>query len=185
VVERLAVAPESLQQVRGGLPSDTENEFELVADVLALEKMVTFYHLSENAAHAPEVDLLVVALGSQENLGRTVPQCRYIAGKPKLPLLLYERTGQAEVTELGPATGIEEDVVRLDVPMHDPGGVNEFDCPQHLHQYVLDMHLLQQAVSNRHRKVAVQHLGYQVDVSAELVNRHPLQAQNVLVLALR
>jgi hypothetical protein len=95
---------------------------ELVDVVLSGEQRLALEHLCENAARAPDVDLDVVLLPREHDLGCSVVSCRDVSGHLGV---LY--TGEAEVADLEIAVLVHEDVAGLQVTVNNTGGVDVFE----------------------------------------------------------
>ena len=76
--------------------------------------------LVHDDASGPQIDLCVV-LPLQYHLWCHVEWSALDGGQHEG--VEAEVPGKPEVTELGPALGVQEDVLRLDVPVEDPVGV--------------------------------------------------------------
>lgn len=91
----------------------------------------------EDAAHAPDVHLLVLVAVRQEALGRTLPPCGY--------LLREGRGGEAPSAgaEVGQLEGVahDEDVLGFDVPVEDAEFVHVVDGLEQLLHLVFDARL--------------------------------------------
>lgn len=91
---------------------------ELVDVILAREQRSTSQHLGEDAPRTPDIDLDVVLLPCQHDLGGTVVARRDVAGH-----LGVLDTGEAKVADLEVAVFVDEDVAWFEVSVDDAGGM--------------------------------------------------------------
>lgn len=87
--------------------------------ILARKKRSTSQHLGEDAPRTPDIDLDVVLLPCQHDLGGTVVPRRDVAGH-----LGVLDTGEAKVADLEVAVFVDEDVARFEVAVDDAGGMD-------------------------------------------------------------
>lgn len=96
------------------------DERQLVDGVTSGEDGPSTQHLGEDAPHRPEVDPEVVAARPEKQLGRPVPPGHDVVAHEGV---LVEGPGEAKVADLQAAVGVDEEVGRVQVAMHDVGGV--------------------------------------------------------------
>lgn len=89
--------------------------------VLSREEGLSLQHLGEDTACAPDIDLHVILLPGEHDLGGAVISRGHIAGH-----LRVLDSGQTEVADLQIAVFINEDVAGLQVPVDHTGGVDIF-----------------------------------------------------------
>lgn len=89
--------------------------------ILSREERFSLQHLGEDAACAPDVDLHVVLLPGEHDLGGAVISRGHIAGH-----LRVLDSGQTEIADLQVAVFINEDVAGLQVSVDHTGGVDIF-----------------------------------------------------------
>lgn len=89
--------------------------------VLSGEQGLALEHFGEDAACAPDIDFHVVLLPGEHDLRCSVVARRNVSSHLRI---LY--TGQTKITNLKIAVLINEDVARLQVSVHDSGGVDVF-----------------------------------------------------------
>ena len=97
------------------------NDRELVHMVLAWEKRLALKHLCKDAACAPDINLHIVLLPREHNLGRAVVSGRDITGH-----LRVLNTGETKVADFQIAVFVDENVAGLEIAMDDTGRVNIF-----------------------------------------------------------
>ena len=132
---------------------------ELVDVVLSGEQRLALEHLSEDAAGAPDVDLDVVLLPGEHDLGGTVVAGRHVAGH-----LGVLDAGEAEVADLEVAVLVDEDVAGLEVAVHDAGRVHVLESAQDLVEEVLYELFLERPRREEAVEVGAEELGDEVDV---------------------
>lgn len=86
--------------------------------ILARKQRSTSQHLGEDAPRTPDIDLDVVLLPCQHDLGSTVVARRDVAGH-----LGVLDTGEAKVADLEVAVFVDEDVAWFEVSVDDAGGM--------------------------------------------------------------
>lgn len=89
--------------------------------VLAWEQRLSVKHFSKDAARAPDVDLDVILLPGEHDLGGAVISRGHISSH-----LGVLDPGQAEIADLEIAVLIDEDVAGLQVAMNNTGGMDVF-----------------------------------------------------------
>eukprot|EP00754_Rhynchopus_humris_P022713 Rhum_TRINITY_DN14800_c5_g1::Rhum_TRINITY_DN14800_c5_g1_i2::g.121182::m.121182 len=144
----------------------TEDPEQLVHLAVAREQRRAVRHLAHDHTAAPRVHHSRVAALAQQDLGRTVPQRHNLVRVRRHREL--ERARKTEVRDLQDAVH-DEQVLRLQVAVHDPVRVAEHKTLQHL---VHERHQL--LPLDRHLRL-VHHL-LQVAV-AELEDEHQLRAR--------
>jgi hypothetical protein len=97
------------------------NDGELVHVVLAREERFSLEHLSEDASCTPDINLDVVLLPCEHNLGGSV-----VSGRDVTRHLGVLYTGETEVANLEIAVLVDEDVAGLQVAVDDTSGVDVF-----------------------------------------------------------
>jgi len=151
---------------------------ELIDVIFAGEEGLALQHLGEDAASTPDVDLDIVFLPREHDLGRTVVSCRNISGH-----LGVLDTGKTKVADLQIAVFVDENVAGLEITMHDAGGMHIFqptlvsvnDCHDgdqkqdwstyhDLVEEVLDELLLQGPGGQQAMQIGTEKLGDEVDV---------------------
>lgn len=91
--------------------------------VLSREKRLAFQHFGEDAACTPDINLNVVLLPSEHDLGGSVVTCGNIARH--LGIL---DSRQTEIADLQIAIFIDENVTGLEVSVDHTSGVNIFQA---------------------------------------------------------
>ncbi len=91
--------------------------------VLAGEQRLPLEHLGEDATGAPDVDLDVVLLPGEHDLGGAV-----VAGRDVARHLRVLDARQAEVADLQVAVLVDQDVAGFQVAMHDARRVHVFQA---------------------------------------------------------
>jgi len=94
---------------------------ELIDVVLAGEEWLALQHLREDAACTPNVNLNVVLLPGEHDLGRAVVSGRDISGH-----LWVLDSREAEVANLEIAVLVDEDVARLEIAVNNASRVHVF-----------------------------------------------------------
>jgi hypothetical protein len=95
------------------------------------EERLPVQHLRHDAPDRPHVDRGAVRLGAQQELGSPVPQ-RHHPVRVRL-VRRQEPARQAEVRDLHDAAGaVDQDVLRLEVAVHDAAGVGGVHGAEHL-----------------------------------------------------
>ena len=97
------------------------NDGELVYVVLSGEQRLALKHLREDAPRTPDIDLHVVLLPREHDLGCSVVSRGNVSGHLGV---LY--TGQAEIADLQIAVLVHEDVTGLQITVHNAGRVDVF-----------------------------------------------------------
>ena len=115
------LARNGVNHVVWGSPEEFRDDGELVDVVLAREERLAFKHLGEDAAGAPDVDLDVILLPGEHDLGGTVVPRGDVAGH-----LRILNSGEAKVTNLQVTVLIDQDVAGFQVSVDDASGVDVF-----------------------------------------------------------
>jgi hypothetical protein len=115
------LAHDSVNDIVRRSTKELGNDGELVDVVLSGEKGLALKHLSEDAAGTPNVNLHIVLLPGEHDLGRAVISRRDVAGH-----LRILDTGQTEIANLQIAVLVDQNVARLQISMDDTGGMNVF-----------------------------------------------------------
>lgn len=115
------LARDCVDHIIRGSAEELSDDGELVDVVLAREQRLALEHFCEDAAGAPDINLNVVLLPREHDLGGTVVPRGNVSGH-----LGVLDTGKAEVADLQIAILVDEDVAGLQVAMHDAGGVDVF-----------------------------------------------------------
>lgn len=87
--------------------------------VFSRKERLALQHLGKNAARAPDVDLDIILLPCEHDLGGAIVPRRNVAGH-----LGVLDTRQTKVADLEVAVLVDQDVTWFEVPMDDPGRVN-------------------------------------------------------------
>jgi len=99
------------------------NDGELVDVVLAWKKWFPFQHFRKDTPCAPDINLDIVLLPCEHNLGRAVVSCRHISRH-----LWVLNARKAKVTDLQVAVLVNKDVTGLQVAVDDPCRVYVFQA---------------------------------------------------------
>ena len=91
--------------------------------ILTLEEGLLGGHLREDAADTPDVDGTRILVGAQEDLGGAVPEGHYLVGVHAHGDA--KGAGQAEVGDLDRTVLVDQQVLRLQIPVEDPPLVAE------------------------------------------------------------
>lgn len=111
---------------------------ELIDVILAGEEGLPLQHFGEDAASTPYVDLDIVFLPGQHDLGGSIVSRRHVACH-----LGVLDPSQAKIADLEIAVLVHKDVAGLEVSVHDAGGVHVFQSTQNLVEEILDELLLE------------------------------------------
>ena len=178
VLERGASGPNLL----GGGAELTEDLVELVDLGIAGEQGSLGDHLDEDGADGPDVDGGRVGLRSEENFGRAVPKGNDLVGQRSDGGA--EGPGQAKVGQLEPSVARYEQVLRLEVAVHDAAGVAEGQPADALEEVGLDQVRGEHAVDGFHvlLEVLVEELEDEVELAVGL--DAVLELDDVVVLEL-
>lgn len=112
--ETCVLAADGLDDVVGRGSEELGDDGELVDVVLSGEQWLALEHLGEDASRAPDINLDVVLLPGEHDLGGTVVSRRNISSH-----LGVLDPGQTEITDLEVAVLVDQDVARLEVPVND------------------------------------------------------------------
>lgn len=143
--------------------------------VLAGEEWLALEHFGKDTASAPDIDLDIVFLPCEHDLGRPVVSCRYVTCH-----LGVLNTGQAEVANLEIAILVNQNVAGFQVPVHHASRVHVFQTSHDLVQEILDELLLEGPGGQQPVQVSPQELGDEVDV-LEGRNEDIAEGDDVLV----
>ncbi len=94
----------------------------MVDMILPREQRLALQHLCKDTSRAPDINLDIVLLPCEHDLGRSVVSCRDVTGH-----LRVLNTREAEVADLEIAVFIHEDVAGLEIAVDDACGVNIFE----------------------------------------------------------
>lgn len=92
---------------------------ELVDVIFSWKQRLSFQHLREDTPCTPDINLHVVLLPCEHDLGGSVVARGDISGH-----LRILNTGQTEVADLQIAVLVDEDVAGLEITVDDAGGVD-------------------------------------------------------------
>ena len=120
----------------------------LVEMVLSWEQGCPSYQFCKQAANSPQIYRLSVAARAKYNLRGSVPASYNILRKMVLVLcvcvdvgsiasILVDASRETKVTDLEVAVRVDEQIARLDVPVHNVGRVHEKEAAQELVHEVL------------------------------------------------
>mmetsp|Transcript_17886 Transcript_17886/g.37996 ORF Transcript_17886/g.37996 Transcript_17886/m.37996 type:complete len:263 (+) Transcript_17886:1474-2262(+) len=106
-----------------------EDPEEVIDLRVGLEQGLPSCGFCEQAPHRPHVHLRPIDVIPEDQLRRTVPETPHLAARA-IPLLgvlggiglerYIQHARRREIAELDDALGIDKDIVRLQVPVHDP-----------------------------------------------------------------
>lgn len=112
---------DGLDNIIGGCTEKFGNDGELVHVVLSREERLALEHLGENASCTPDINLNIVLLPCEHDLGRSVVSGGHVAGH-----LRVLDTGETEIANLQIAVLVDENVGGLKVTVDNTGGVDVF-----------------------------------------------------------
>mmetsp|Transcript_41067 Transcript_41067/g.67535 ORF Transcript_41067/g.67535 Transcript_41067/m.67535 type:complete len:463 (+) Transcript_41067:607-1995(+) len=156
----------------GGRAHHRKYLVQLIEVVGARKQRTPQHHLRENAAHAPNVHLLVVATAAAHHLGRAIPARTHILRGFRTALWVVLAVGaqhtarQSKVDNLNVAIlAIEQDVLRLNIAMNHARLVNKFETAQYLIRNVLVVQIAELLVRrNNLAQIALQQGHHQIHV---------------------
>lgn len=151
------LARNSMNNVVRRRPQQLRNDRELINMILPRKQWLPLQHLGKDAARAPDIDLDVVLLPRQHDLGRAVVARRDVARHLRV---LDAR--EPEVADLEVAVLVDEDVGGLEVAVHDAGAVDVFEAAKDLIEEVLDELLFEGAGGEEAVEVGAEELGDEV-----------------------
>mmetsp|Transcript_2774 Transcript_2774/g.9782 ORF Transcript_2774/g.9782 Transcript_2774/m.9782 type:complete len:392 (-) Transcript_2774:343-1518(-) len=103
-----------------------EDAVQLVHRRVTREDRLASQHLAQNASERPHVDTLAVPRRAKQDLRRAVPARRHVVGELHRGRVA-DGAREAEVAELERVVGVDQQVLWLDVSMHDVVPVAPFD----------------------------------------------------------
>lgn len=124
------LAADGLNHIIWGRTQQLRNDRKLVDMVLSREEWLSLQHLGEDAARAPNVDLHVILLPGEHDLGGTVISCGNVTSH-----LGVLDTSETEIADLQVAVLINKDVAGLQVSVDHTGGVDIFQSTLEDSQY--------------------------------------------------
>lgn len=113
---------DGLDDIVWGCSQKLGNDGKLVHVVLAGEQRLALEHFCENAASTPDIDLHIVLLPREHDLGCSVVARRDISSHLRI---LYTR--EAEIANLQIAVLVDEDVAGLQISVNNTRGVDVFE----------------------------------------------------------
>mmetsp|Transcript_43529 Transcript_43529/g.105533 ORF Transcript_43529/g.105533 Transcript_43529/m.105533 type:complete len:262 (-) Transcript_43529:345-1130(-) len=158
-----------------GRRTELTEDLEELVDLRITREQGTFRnHLDEDGTDRPNIDRRGVRLATQQDFRWTVPQrddlmCEGTDGWAEGPC-------QTEISKLEPAVTSNEQVLRLEVPMHDTAGVAESQTPAALVKVRTDQRRRHHTVDGLHvlLQVLVEELEDKVELSILLDTVHEL-----------
>eukprot|EP00618_Florenciella_parvula_P002231 CAMPEP_0119499670 /NCGR_PEP_ID=MMETSP1344-20130328/22058_1 /TAXON_ID=236787 /ORGANISM="Florenciella parvula, Strain CCMP2471" /LENGTH=289 /DNA_ID=CAMNT_0007535685 /DNA_START=389 /DNA_END=1256 /DNA_ORIENTATION=+ len=126
VLQRGAARPRVLSRCA----EQTEDLVDLINLAVTREHRPLAHHLDKDRAHSPHIDRRRVGGRAEEDLGRTVPEGHHLVSERADRRA--ERARQPEVGELEGAIRLDEEVLRLEVTVHDTTGVAEREAAEDL-----------------------------------------------------
>lgn len=138
-------------------PQQLRNDGELVNMILPREQRLPLQHLREDTSRAPNINLNIILLPRQHDLGRAIVARRHVSRHLRV---LDAR--QSEVADLQVAVLVDEDVAGLEVAMDHAGGVDVFETAQDLVEEVLYELFFKRARGEEAVQVGAQELGDEV-----------------------
>jgi len=121
-----------------GTAGDFHHTVELVQGRGAREDGLSEQELSKDTSHTPHVNALGVLVGSEQDLGRSVPPSSHVISEQGLLVdFLIQGTGETEICDLDVALRVEKQVGRFQISVEEVGGVHELETFQHLVDDVL------------------------------------------------
>lgn len=124
------LAADGLNHIIWGCTQQLRNDRKLVDMVLSREERLSLQHLGEDAACAPNVDLHVILLPGEHDLGGTVISRGNVTSH-----LRVLNTSQTEIADLQVAVFINKNVAGLQVSVDHTGGVDIFQSTLEEVQY--------------------------------------------------
>ena len=115
------LARDGVDDIVWGRPEKFGDDGELVDVVLAWEERLALEHLGKDTAGAPDIDLDVILLPGEHDLGCPIVPRRDVASH-----LRILNAGEAKVANLQVAVLVDQDVAGFQVPVDDAGGVDVF-----------------------------------------------------------
>jgi hypothetical protein len=112
---------DGLNNIIRGSTQKFSDDGELVHMVLSREQWLALKHLSEDAPRTPDINLNVVLLPCEHDLGGSV-----VSGGDVTRHLGILYTGETEVADLEITVLVDENVARLQIAVDDTGGVDIF-----------------------------------------------------------
>ena len=164
-------ARDCVDDIVGWRAQKLRDDGELVHVVLAGEERLALEHLGEDAARAPYVDLDVVLLPGEHNLGSPVVTSRHVTSH-----LGVLDARQPKVTDLQVAVLVHQDVAGLQITVDDSCRVHVFQAPHDLVKEVLDELLLEGARRQEPVKVGTQEFRDEIP-NRSLSEKKKLQAR--------
>lgn len=140
-------------------PQKLRDDGELIDMILPREQRLPLQHLRKDASRTPDVDLDIVLLPRQHDLGRTVVARRDVARH-----LRVLDTRQPEVADLQVAVLVDQDVARLEVAVHDAGRMDVFQSTKDLVEEVLYELFFEGARGEEAVEIGAEELGDEVAV---------------------
>lgn len=116
------LAADRLDDIVRGRSEEFGDDGELIDVILAREQRLALEHLGKDTPGTPDVNLHVVLLPCEHDLGRSVVSRRDVARH--LGIL---NPRQSKVTDLQVAVLVDQDVTRLEVAMDHSGRVHVFE----------------------------------------------------------
>lgn len=94
------------------------DEKQLIELILSRKHGIAIDQFAQDAANCPDIDFLGV-VGPDQQLGRTVPSRGHVVGQLLLVVALLDVPGKAKVAYFQLLPIADEQVLQLDVPVHD------------------------------------------------------------------
>ncbi len=94
--------------------------------IFAREQRLSIEHFGENTAGTPDINLNIILLPGEHDLGGAVVSRRHVSSH-----LRILNSGQAEIAYLQVTILVDENVTGLQVAVDDTGGVDVFQTTLH------------------------------------------------------
>lgn len=136
-------------------------------------------HLGKNAPHRPHIDGRGVLLEREHDLRSPIPPGSYVLGhEAEIVLGQSHRAGEAKVTDLEVAVGVQEKITGLEVAMEHIGRMHGFQSPEGLVDEVLHVVVGEFLSADHSMQVGLHEFLDEVYLSKRLVVERPLDRQH-------
>mmetsp|Transcript_28352 Transcript_28352/g.46085 ORF Transcript_28352/g.46085 Transcript_28352/m.46085 type:complete len:230 (-) Transcript_28352:187-876(-) len=156
-----------------------ENFVDFVNLRIARKQRSLRHHLHEDGPDGPHVHGRSVRLRSQQDLGRAVPQRDDLVrqrsnGRAECPR-------ESEVGEFEDAVAGDEEILRLEIAVHDSPGVAEGESAAHLEEVGFDQHGIEESVVRLERLFQVAVEEFEDEVELAILLDAVFQVDNIFV----
>lgn len=164
--------------------SYADYSFKLVEDWSAWQQRFLEVDLGDDTAETPDVCLLIVVLGAEQNFGCSIPSGCYAFSKDGSFVVgfLGNRPNQTKITHFCQAIAIKKEIAGLEISMDQLGTMQKFQSHQDLIDYVSLVYVLQQSLTYDIVHICLHVLEQEIHIPIVLGSEHLMETDDIWVV---